>query len=87
VLDNLSPHKGTAALQLIEQAGATFCFLPPYSPDLNPIEAMWSKVKSLLRTAKARSEETLRAAIAQALARVTASDARNWFAACGYSFI
>jgi transposase len=87
VLDNLSPHKGAAALRLIEQAGATVCFLPPYSPDLNPIEEMWSKVKTLLRTEKARTEEALEAAIARALAQVTASDARNWFAACGYSFV
>jgi transposase len=87
VLDNLSPHKGTAALRLIEQAGATVCFLPPYSPDLNPIEQMWSKLKACLRTEKARTEEALGAAIAKALAQVTASDARNWFAACGYSFI
>ena len=87
VLDNLSPHKGTAALRLIEQAGATVRFLPPYSPDFNPIEHMWSKVKTILRTEKARTEEALDAGIARALARVTASDARNWFAACGYSII
>ena len=87
VLDNLSPHKGSGALRLIEEAGATVCFLPPYSPDLNPIEAMWSKVKTGLRTAKARTGEALEEAIARALAQVTASDARNWFASCGYSFI
>jgi transposase len=87
VLDNLSPHKGAGALRLIEQAGATVCFLPPYSPDMNPIEMMWSKVKTCLRSEKARSEEALTAAIARSLGQVTAADARNWFAACGYSII
>jgi len=87
VLDNLSPHKDSVALRQVEQAGATVCFLPPYSPDFNPIEKMWSKVKAWLRTTKARSQESLWAAIAEALAQVTSSDARNWFAACGYSFI
>ena len=62
-------------------------FLPPYSPDLNPIEMMWSKIKALLRKAAARTHEQLLAALAQALDAVTASDARGWFAACGYSFI
>jgi transposase len=87
VLHDLSPHTGPAALRLIEQAGATVCFLPPYSPDLNPIEGMWSKVKTSLRTEKARTEEALGAAIARALAQVTASDARSWFAQCGYSLL
>jgi transposase len=87
VLDNLSPHKDSATLQLIEQAGATVCFLPPYSPDFNPIEKMWSKLKAQLRSEKARTQEALWVAIGQALARVTPSDARNWFASCGYSFI
>lgn len=87
VMDNLSPHKQDATLALIEQAGATVAFLPAYSPDLNPIEQMWSKVKALLRSAEARTWETLQAAIAAALACVTAQDARNWFASCGYCFI
>ena len=86
VLDNLSPHKDTAVIRLIEQAGATVCFLPPYSPDFNPIEKMWSKVKSWLRTEKARTQEALGTAIGQALTQVTPSDARNWFASFGYSF-
>jgi transposase len=87
VLDNLSPHKDKAALALIERTGAEVRFLPPYSPDFNPIEKMWSKVKALLRSAKARTEETLLAAIGAALARVTAQDAEGWFASCGYSII
>jgi transposase len=87
VLDNLAPHKDSGVIGLIEQAGAVVCFLPPYSPDFNPIEKMWSKMKAWLRTEKARTQETLGEAIGRALARVTAADARNWFASCGYSFI
>ncbi len=87
IMDNLSPHKNNATLALIQPAGATVAFLPPYSPDLNPVEPMWSKVKQLLRSAEARSCETLVAAIAVALASVTPQDAANWFAHCGYSFI
>ena len=87
LFDNLSPHKHDATLRLIEQAGAAVRFLPAYSPDLNPIEKMWSKVKQLLRSAEARTREELQTAIAAALACVTAQDARNWFASCGYSFI
>lgn len=87
VMDNLSPHKQDATLRLIEQAGASVRFLPAYSPDLNPIEKMWSKVKQFLRSAEARTGEELQAAIAAALAGVTAQDAINWFASCGYSFI
>lgn len=62
-------------------------FLPPYSPDLNPIEMMWSKVKQYLRSAEARTEQDLQRAIGLALNTVTAKDATNWFASCGYSFI
>jgi transposase len=87
VMDDLSPHKNDATLALIEQAGASVAFLPAYSPDLNPIEPMWSKVKQHLRSAEARTCETLVAAIAAALGSVTAQDAANWFAHCGYSFI
>jgi transposase len=87
VMDNLSPHKHDPTLQLIGQAGATVRFLPAYSPDLNPIEKMWSKVKQFLRGAEARTGEELQAAIAAALASVTAQDAINWFASCGYSIL
>jgi len=87
VLDNLSPHKDKEALALIEQAGAEVRFLPPYSPGFNPIEKMWSKVKALLRSAKARTDEALLTAIGAALARVTAQDAEGWFASCGYTII
>lgn len=86
VLDNLSPHKSDPTLALLTNAGAQVLFLPAYSPDLNPIEKMWSKVKALLRGAEARTPADLIAAIGQALAKVTAQDARGWFVSCGYSF-
>ena len=84
ILDNLSPHKGAQALDWITRAGAEVRFLPAYSPDLNPIEPMWSKVKAGLRTAEARTQASLLEAIGASLARVTSQDARNWFAHCGY---
>jgi len=87
IMDNLSPHKNEQTGALIAAAGATVRFLPAYSPDLNPIEMMWSKVKALLRAAEARSPEQLQQAIAAALQRVSAQDAAHWFAACGYSII
>lgn len=87
IMDNLAPHKNEQTIALIRQVGADVLFLPPYSPDLNPIEMMWSKIKALLRKAATRTHEDLLAALAQALEAVTASDARGWFAACGYSFI
>lgn len=86
VMDNLSPHKSDPTVALITQAGAQVMFLPAYSPDLNPIEMMWSKVKNLLRGAEARTHDQLVTAIGQALAKVTPTDALNWFAHCGYSF-
>lgn len=87
VMDNLSPHKNEGTLRLIEATGATVAFLPAYSPDLNPIEKMWSKVKALLRSAEARTVEALTAAVAAALRAVTHRDAINWFASCGYSIL
>lgn len=87
IMDNLSPHKNETTLALIRQAGATVLFLPAYSPDLNPIEPMWSKVKQALRSAEARTWEALVTAIAAALATVTPQDAASWFAHCGYNFI
>ncbi len=87
VMDNLSPHKSQATLSLVKQAGAEVIFLPAYSPDLNPIENMWSKVKTHLRSAEARTEPELIQAIGAALKTITRQDATNWFAHCGYSFI
>lgn len=87
IMDNLAPHKNDQTLALISAAGASVRFLPAYSPDLNPIEMMWSKIKSLLRAAEARTHAELLTAIAHALRAVSAENARGWFAACGYSFI
>lgn len=84
ILDNLSAHKDAEALQHIQAAGATVRPLPPYSPDLNPIEQMWSKIKEHLRNAKARTKQTLDEAIANAFATVTKQDAQHWFENCGY---
>jgi transposase len=85
ILDNLSPHKNPATLALLAASAIDVRFLPPYSPDLNPIEKMWSKVKEALRAAKARTKRQLERAIARALHSVTATDAAGWFAACGYT--
>lgn len=84
VLDNLSAHKNQRLRELLKSVGAELWYLPAYSPDLNPIEKMWSKVKSILRTFKARTRETLIGAIAKALDMVTANDAKGWFESCGY---
>jgi transposase len=87
VMDNLAPHKCEPTLALIRHRGATVLFLPAYSPDLNPIEQMWSKVKNTLRSLEARTRESLLEAIARALTGVTAQDTLNWFAHCGYNII
>lgn len=87
VMDNLSPHKSPGVEAMIHEAGAELWFLPPYSPDLNPIEKMWSKVKEMLRAAKARTEDELFRAIGTALDKVTPSDARGWFRHCGVAVI
>jgi transposase len=87
VMDNLSTHKDRESLEMLKQAGVEVRFLPAYSPDYNPIEMMWSKVKALLRKAEARDGETLLQAIGNALERVTEKDATHWFAHCGYNFI
>lgn len=84
VCDNLSAHRDSEAQKLIEAKGAQLLFLPPYSPDLNPIEAMWSKIKAFLRDAKARTEEALLTAIKQALDTVSPHDALGFFRHCGY---
>jgi transposase len=83
IMDNLSPHKSDPTLTLITNAGAQVLFLPAYSPDLNPIEKMWSKVKNLLRGAEARIPADLITAIGQALAKVTSKDVMGWFTSCG----
>ena len=85
VLDNLSSHKGDDIRRMIEAAGCERWLLPPYSPDFNPIEKMWSKVK-FLRSAKARCTEEQDKAVDQAPATVTPTDATNWFESCGYRY-
>lgn len=87
VMDNLSVHKNAVARAAIEAAGATIWFLPPYSPDLNPIEKMWSKVKAYLRKKKARDSEALYKAIGEAMENICHQDIVNWFDSCGYTLI
>lgn len=87
IMDNLSSHKSEPTIELIHAAGAEVLFLPPYSPDLNPIEKMWSKIKNALRSAAARNLHGLIEAIARALDNVTQQDAIGWFASCGYNII
>jgi len=85
VMDNLGAHKAAGIKQMIESKGAELIYLPPYSPDLSPIERCWSKIKVYLRKAKARTREALELALEQALTTVTESDALSWFAHCGYA--
>jgi transposase len=85
IMDNLRAHKVAGIRERIEACGAQLIYLPPYSPDLSPIEPCWSKLKTLLRTAQARTRDALDAAIRQVLAAVTPSDARGWFRHCGYT--
>lgn len=84
VMDNLGAHKTDRVRELIEGRGCELWFLPAYSPDLNPIEEAFSKVKALLRKAAARTREALVEAMGAALAAVTPRDAAGWFAHCGY---
>ena len=85
ILDNLSAHKATQVRPLVEGAGYRLVYLPPHSPDFNPIEQAWSKLKALLRAAAARTKEALEAALAALIDHLTAADARSWFAHCGYA--
>ena len=84
VMDNLSAHKVTGVRQIIEAAGAHLLYLPAYSPDFNPIENAFAKLKALLRTAAARTVPELRAAIRQAFTCFTPNECRNYLAAAGY---
>ena len=85
VLDNLSSHKRPRVAELIQAAGAEIWYLPPYSPDLNPIEEMWSKVKQILRSIAARTVDALIEAIGNALEQVTPEDILGWFTHAGYT--
>jgi transposase len=84
VMDNLSAHKGGRVRQIIEERGCKLIYLPPYSPDLNPIEEAFAKLKGLLRKSGARSREALVEAMGAALDAITVGDARGFFGHCGY---
>jgi len=84
VMDNLSAHKGGRVREIIEGRGCELLYLPPYSPDMNPIEEAFSKVKGILRKAQARTRETLIEAMGPALASVRPSDVRGFFGHSGY---
>jgi transposase len=84
VLDNLPAHKVAGLAELVEARGARLLYLPPYSPGFNPIELAFSKLKTGLRTAQARTRDALEAVIQQAAEWITANDAKNWFDHCGH---
>jgi transposase len=84
VADNLRAHKSERARAAIEARGAHLWYLPPYSPDFNPIEEAFAKVKAFLRRAAARTDDALRSATWAALASITPSDIAAWFSHCGY---
>jgi transposase len=84
VLDNLNVHKASQVEQVAAERGARVIWLPPYSPDFSPIEQCWSKIKTLLRAAKARTREELEKALAQAIELITRVNIRGWFKHCGY---
>lgn len=84
IWDNVAPHRRPSVQSLVESVGCRVIFLPGYSPDFNPIEEAFSKVKSFLRATAARTRESLQTAIAQALRSVTRNDIFGWFCHCGY---
>ncbi len=87
VMDNLPAHKPAAVRTAIERRGAELRYLPPYSPDLNPIEMAYSKLKALLKKASARTIASLWSAIAQAITFITRNDCRGYFSAAGYGSV
>ena len=84
VMDNLAAHKADAVQHALQAAGIDYRYLPAYSPDLNPIEPCWAKLKTRLRAKAARSLDALEAELGPALATITAQDAHSWFRLCGY---
>lgn len=84
IMDNLGAHKVSGIREAIESRGAEVIYLPPYSPDLNPIEQCWSKFKSAVRAIGARTREALEEAITQVIETISEADARAWFIHCGY---
>lgn len=85
ILDNLKPHRVAKVREKLEAAGLKLLYRPPYSPDFSPIEPAWSKIKTLLRSAAARTREALEAALLPALDAISRQDAAGFFAHCGYS--
>ena len=85
VMDNMKSHHAKAVKELLDSSGVRYIYLPPYGPDLNPIEKLWSKVKALLRKFKARTLDVLPNAIQNAFHSVTVSDCSGWFRFCGYA--
>jgi transposase len=84
IMDNLRAHRNEEAVAAITATGASVLFMPPYSPDLNPIEACWSKIKAFLRKARARTQSALLLAVDIATAMVSAADAHGWLTHAGY---
>jgi len=85
LLDNVGAHRDRRVQEAFERAGVELCYLPPYSPDLNPIELAWAKVKWFLRLAKARTREALDTAVAFAMNMISEDEARRWFGHCGFN--
>ena len=85
IMDNISFHKSVKIQELVESAGASVLLLPPYSPELNPIEKMWSKIKQILRECEPRSMKEFQRAINLAFSEITVPDLKNWYKACGYA--
>lgn len=86
VLDNLSSHKVEGVRESIESTGAQVVYLPPYSPDMNPIELCWSKLKDILRSVGARTRDALDESIAHAIKQISPENVNAWFSHCGYCF-
>lgn len=84
VLDNVQFHKDKEIKTMIESVGATLVFLPPYSPDLSPIEKMWSKIKNILKKYKPRTSEDFHNSLSNAILDITNNDLENWYEECGY---
>lgn len=84
VMDNLAVHKLAGVAEWLAERGVEVLFLPPYSPDFSPVECAWSKLKTRLRTAQARTRKALHAALVDAINWITSQDAANWFDHCGY---
>jgi transposase len=85
IFDNVNFHKSKELIAMIERTGARVVFLPPYSPDLSPIEKMWSKIKEILKRKKPRSKAEFHQALLESITAVTEEDCEEWYEACGYA--